>query len=46
MQCYEVERVLEQKEAEELPPSAAAHVEECERCRALVADLTAILSVA
>lgn len=46
MQCYEVERVLEQKQAEELPPAAAAHVEECERCRALVADLTAILSVA
>ena len=46
MQCYEVDQVLEQKEAEELPAAAAAHVEECERCRALVADLTAILSVA
>ena len=46
MQCKELEQVLEQKDAAELPPAAAAHVEGCGRCRALVADLNAILAVA
>ena len=42
MQCYEFEEVLEQRMGEGLPADAAAHLNECARCHALVSDLEAI----
>ena len=44
MQCNEFELVLEQADA--LPADAAAHRNECGRCRAMVSDLDAIHAVA
>ncbi len=46
MQCREFEQVLEQREAQQLPADAAAHLNDCGRCRALVADLEAIQAAA
>lgn len=46
MQCQELERVLEQWPPGALPRDAAAHVEACTSCRALVADLDAIQQAA
>lgn len=46
MECHELELILEQQEAAALPAAASAHVEECEGCRALIADLAAIETVA
>ena len=40
--CDELERILEQQDDTGLPRPALAHIEECEPCRFLVADLTAI----
>jgi len=44
MQCHEFEEVLEQHEG--LPADAAAHLNECARCHALVSDLEAIQAAA
>ena len=42
MQCHELEDVLQQGQAAPLPADAAAHLNGCERCRSLIADLEAI----
>jgi hypothetical protein len=42
MQCYEVEQILEQQQEGPLPDSAVAHIDDCEPCRSLLADLEAI----
>jgi hypothetical protein len=42
MQCYELEQILEQQPEGLLPDSAVAHIEDCEPCRSLLADLEAI----
>jgi hypothetical protein len=39
MQCEQFERILEQREEGALPDSALAHIDECEACRSLMADL-------
>jgi hypothetical protein len=46
MQCYEFEQILEQGVAEQLPADAAAHLNECGRCHAMVSDLEAIEAAA
>jgi len=46
MQCRELERALEQNAAASLPADAAAHLDECGRCRGLVSDLEEIRGVA
>jgi hypothetical protein len=46
MQCHEFERALEQQDARELPADAAAHLNDCVHCQALVADLDAIEAAA
>jgi|SRR5712692_749258 len=46
MQCHEFEQVLEQQEAQRLPADAAAHLNECGQCRALVTDLEVIQAAA
>jgi hypothetical protein len=42
MQCYELEKILEQQPEGPLPDSAVAHIDDCEPCRSLLADLEAI----
>ena len=42
MQCQQLEQILEQQDAGPLPEAAVAHMEACEACRALTADLDAI----
>ena len=42
MQCHQLEQVLEQQDAGLLPAAAVAHIDACEVCRALTADLSAI----
>lgn len=46
MQCHEFEQILEQRAGEGFPADAAAHVNDCVRCRAMVSDLEAIQTVA
>jgi hypothetical protein len=47
MQCNQFERFLEQQDAAEpLPEPALAHIDICELCRALTADLAAIREAA
>ncbi len=46
MQCHEFEQVLEQRMGEELPTDAAAHLNDCVQCRAMVSDLEAIQGTA
>jgi hypothetical protein len=46
MQCQELEQVLEQWFPGSLSPEAAAHLEACQNCRALIADLEAIQEAA
>jgi len=46
MQCQEFEHVLEQRMGEGLPADAAAHLNDCARCRAVVADFEAIQAAA
>ena len=42
MQCHQLEQVLEQQVDGPLPEAAVAHIDACEACRALTADLNAI----
>lgn len=42
IKCDEFERILEQQDETGLPRPALAHIEECEPCRFLAADLAAI----
>src|SRR6266849_5598338 len=42
MQCYELEQILEQQPEGPLPDSAVTHIDDCEPCRSLLADLEAI----
>ena len=42
MQCYELEQILEQEIDGALPEAAVAHIDACESCRSLLADLEAI----
>jgi hypothetical protein len=42
MQCHQLEQVLEQQDAGPLPEAAVAHIDACEACRTLAADLRAI----
>jgi hypothetical protein len=44
--CEEFERILEQQDDAGLPRPALAHIEDCEACRFLAADLTAIRDAA
>jgi hypothetical protein len=46
MQCHEFEQVLEERMGKELPADAAAHLNDCAQCRAVVSDLEAIESAA
>ena len=46
MQCHQLEQVLEQQDAGPLPEAAVAHINVCEACRALTADLNAIYDAA
>jgi hypothetical protein len=46
MQCEQFERILIEQDEGPLPKQALAHVDDCEACRALTADLTAIHDVA
>ncbi len=46
MQCHEFEQALEQQEAQQLPADAAAHLNDCVQCRALIADLETIQAAA
>jgi hypothetical protein len=46
MQCHQLEQVLEQHGAGSLPEAAVAHIDACEACRALTADLDAIHNAA
>ncbi len=46
MQCHEFEQLLEQQQAALLPADAAAHLQLCGQCRAMVADLEAIQAAA
>lgn len=46
MQCHELEHLLEQQAAEPFPADAAAHLDACGTCRALVNDLRAIEAAA
>jgi hypothetical protein len=42
MQCNQLEQILEQQADEPLPNLAVAHIDACEVCRALTADLDAL----
>src|SRR5260370_4491154 len=42
MQCYELEKILEQQPEGPLPDSAVAHIDDCEPCGSLLADSEAI----
>jgi hypothetical protein len=46
MQCDQLEQILEQLDTGVLPEAAAAHIGECEACRALTTDLDAIRAAA
>jgi hypothetical protein len=46
MQCNELERILEQQADGPLSELAAAHLNDCEACRAVTADLAAIHAAA
>lgn len=46
MQCDQFEQILEQQDNGPLPKPALAHVDECEGCRSLMADLGEIHEVA
>ena len=46
MRCDQFEQILEQQEYEPLPEPALAHIEECEICRGLTLDLSAIHDIA
>jgi len=46
MQCEQFEQILEQQDAGPLPQPALSHVDECEACRSLMADLGEINEVA
>lgn len=46
MQCHEFEQVLEQQAEDQLPAGAAAHLNDCGHCRALISDLGAIRGAA
>jgi hypothetical protein len=46
MKCDEFERILEQQDDATLPQPALAHMEDCEACRVLTADLGAIRDAA
>ena len=46
MQCNELEQILEQQADGPLPDVATAHINGCDTCRALTADLEAIHTVA
>ena len=46
MQCDQFEQIFEQQDDGALPKPALAHMEDCEACRALSADLGAIHDVA
>jgi hypothetical protein len=46
MQCDQFERILIEQDEGPLPKQALAHIDDCEACRALTADLTAIHDVA
>src|ERR1700686_311850 len=46
MQCNELEQILEQQADGPLPEVATAHINGCNACRALTADLEAIHTVA
>jgi hypothetical protein len=46
MQCEQFEQILEQQDALALPEPALAHLEGCEACRSLSADLSAIHDLA
>ncbi|MGD0908076.1 MAG: hypothetical protein ABSA96_10880 [Candidatus Acidiferrales bacterium] len=45
MQCDRFEQILIEQDEGPLPKQALAHIDECESCRALTADLTAIHDV-
>ena len=46
MQCDHFEQILEQQDTGPLPELALAHVDECEACRSLMADLGEINDIA
>ncbi len=46
MRCNEIDEILEQQDGAGLPTEAAAHLNDCGRCRAMVSDLQAIRAVA
>jgi hypothetical protein len=46
MQCNELEQILEHQADEPLPELASAHIQGCEGCRTLTADLEAIHALA
>ena len=46
MRCDQFEQIFEQQEYESLPQPALAHIEECEICRGLTLDLSAIHDIA
>ncbi|MBZ5661750.1 MAG: hypothetical protein LAO08_15210 [Acidobacteriia bacterium] len=46
IKCDEFERILEQQDEAALPQPALAHMEDCESCRFLAADLSAIRDAA
>jgi hypothetical protein len=46
MKCEQFEQILEQQDEGALPQLAQAHLEECESCRALSADFSAIRDAA
>jgi hypothetical protein len=46
MQCEQFEQILEQQDVGPLPQPALSHVDECEACRSLMADLREINEVA
>jgi len=46
MQCEQFEQILEQQDTGPLPQPALSHVDECEACRSLMADLGEINEVA
>jgi hypothetical protein len=46
MLCHQFERILIEQDEGPLPKQALAHIDDCEACRALTADLTVIHDVA
>jgi hypothetical protein len=46
MQCEQFEQILEQQDVGSLPQPALSHVDECDACRSLMADLSEINEVA